>query len=171
MRWLGFVTLAAAACGNDRETLREDIDAGVIVAPDGQIITPGADARVAEPDAPPALTTCEEATAHDDLAWLQANVFTPSCATAGCHAGTNPDVGLSLEAGRTYGSLVNRPASTVASWTRVVPGSIATSYLVVALGRTDGPPPRDGFMPLGAEPLCVEKLEAIERWIAAGAPP
>ena len=40
-----------------------------------------------------------------------------------------------------------------------------------SLGRAEGPPPRDGFMPLGADPLCVEKLEAIERWILAGAPP
>ena len=96
-------------------------------------------------------------------------MFTPSCATGNCHRGASPEVGLSLEAGFAYGNLVNHDASTQPGWKRVVPGAIATSYLVVAFGRAAGPPPRDGTMPLGAPPLCVEKLAAIERWITAGA--
>jgi hypothetical protein len=80
-------------------------------------------------------------------------------------------VGLNLSAGAAYNNLVNKGASTVTGWTRVTPGSLATSYLAVSLGRAEGPPPRDGYMPLGADPLCLEKLEAIERWILAGAQP
>jgi len=166
-----FLLLVAAACGKDGTSLDTHPDGGVIVAPDGKIISPpdAPDAPASEPDAAVELTECQEATQHADLAWIQQKVFTPSCATAMCHAGADPEVGLNLEAGRAYANLVNRNASTVQNWRRVVPGSPATSYLVVAFGRADGPPPRDGFMPLGAAPLCVEKLEAVERWILAGA--
>ncbi len=122
-----------------------------------------------QPDA--ALTSCDEATSHADFAWLQANVFTTSCAVAMCHAGPEPEVGLDLSAGAAYANLVGKGSSTQAGWTRVVPGSLAQSYLAVSLGRAAGPPPRDGFMPLKTDPLCVEKLQAVERWILGGAPP
>jgi hypothetical protein len=65
---------------------------------------------------------------------------------------------------------VNKGSSTQTGWVRVVPGSLEASYLLVALGRVPGPKPRDGFMPLESPALCEEKLEAIERWILAGAP-
>jgi hypothetical protein len=171
MRNVGFlVVLVLAACGKDYGTEIE-VDGGVLDAPDGRIITPPEDGGSAVPDATVELTDCEEATQHSDLAWLQDKVFTPSCATAMCHAGPDPDVGLNLEAGRAHANLVNRGSSTMTGWVRVVPGSLPQSYLIVAMGRAEGPPPRDGFMPLGAEALCVEKLEAIERWVLAGAPP
>lgn len=159
--------VAGAACGSDAATDRDDRD-----RPDAGVTTDGASLG-GDGGVPPdgALTDCDEAKLHSDFAWLQAKVFTPSCATALCHAGPEPEVGLTLEAGKAYTNLVNKGASTVSGWTRVVPGSLAQSYLVVSLGRAEGPPPRDGFMPLGADPLCVEKLEAIERWILAGAPP
>ena len=159
--------LAVAACGHDTGMPPPHGDPGVD-AGDDEPVTHG-DASAPTGDA--ALTICQEAKQHSDFAWLQQHVFTPSCATAMCHAGAEPDVGLSLEAGEAYNNLVNKGASTVTGWTRVVPGSIAESYLAVSLGRAEGPPPRDGYMPLGADPLCVEKLEAIERWILAGAPP
>ena len=112
---------------------------------------------------------CEQAVARQDFTFIQETVLTPSCATEGCHAGAEPEVGLSLEAGAAYANLVNKGASTVTGWMRVVPGSTAESYLVVALGRAPGPAPRDGFMPIGAPPLCAEQHEMIERWISAGA--
>jgi hypothetical protein len=114
---------------------------------------------------------CEQATQHSDLAWIQDHIFTPSCATAMCHAGPSPVVDLSLAAGAARSNLVGKGASTQPGWIRVVAGHPTASYLVVALGQTPGPPPRDGFMPLGAAPLCVEQLDAIERWITAGALP
>jgi hypothetical protein len=165
MRTSLILLLVAAACGKDGTSPDTNPDAGV--APDGKLL---GDASASEPDAIVELTECQEAIQHADLTWIQQKVFTPSCATAMCHAGADPEVGLNLEAGRTYNNLVNKNASTVQGWQRVVPGSLATSYLVVAFGRADGPPPRDGFMPLGADALCVEKLEAVERWILAGAP-
>ncbi len=161
MRFL--VLLALAACGSDVDARsdgspdRPDAQGSMTDDPDGGLPT----------DASP--TACEDATVHSDFAWIQSQILTPSCATAMCHAGANPAVYLSLEDGAAYANLVGRESSTQAGWTRVVAGSPASSYLVVALGRASGPPPRDGFMPLGADALCVEKLEAIERWIGAGA--
>jgi len=116
------------------------------------------------------LDACAEAKLHSDFAWIQAHVLTPSCATAMCHAGAEPKVDLSLEAGEAYANLVNKGASTATGWIRVVPGSPEQSYLMVAFGRAPGPMPRDGFMPLGAPALCGEKLDAVARWISAGAP-
>jgi hypothetical protein len=118
----------------------------------------------------PAVDACVDAVQHSDFAWIQEHVLTPSCATAMCHAGAEPKVDLSLEAGQAYANLVDKGASTAAGWIRVVPGSPEQSYLMVAFGRAPGPMPRDGFMPLGAPPLCGPKLDAVARWISAGAP-
>jgi hypothetical protein len=164
------IGLGSVACGNDvappgTGEPGDGADGGTIGT------SPSGDAGVPEHDATVELTECQEAPQHADLTWIQQKVFTPSCATAMCHAGADPDVGLNLEAGRARASLVNRNASTATGWIRVTPGDLSTSYLMVALGRVDGPPPRDGFMPLGADSLCVEKLEAVERWILAGAQP
>lgn len=159
LSWLsGLVICALAACGSDTPPTGSSPDAGDS--------TP-------ELDAPPSTTPsiCDQAKQRSDFAFIQEHIFTPSCAKAMCHTGPEPEVDLDLSAGKAYPSLVNKGASTVSGWTRVVPGMTANSYLVVSLGRTPGPPPRDGFMPLGADPLCREKLEAIERWIAAGAMP
>ena len=123
------------------------------------------------PDAgAPSGDACAEAALHSDFAWIQQHVLTPSCATAMCHAGAEPSVDLTLEAGKAYPNLVNKGASTASGWIRVVPGSPDQSYLMVALGRAPGPMPRDGFMPIGAPALCAEKLDAVARWISAGAP-
>lgn len=165
MSTLAWLALAAivAACGDDPPDLGAGLDGGVRGGDSG-VDDPIADARPA--------TACEQAAQHDDLAWIQTHIFTPSCATASCHAGASPSVGLDLSAGRAHANLVGRRSSTFTAWTRVIPGDAAQSYLVVSLGRAPGPAPRDGFMPIGgAEPLCVEKLELIERWIAAGAQP
>lgn len=143
------VLVALAACGNDNEP-------------------PGVDAIGAEvPDS--ATGPCADATAHSDLAWIQDNVFTPSCTKSACHDADEPE--LSLVEGAAYANLVGRASSTQSGWTRVVPGAPSQSYLLVALGREPGPPPEDGFMPLLSEPLCAEKIDAIARWIAGGAQP
>lgn len=166
-----FVPLAVSlltACGTDHEPFT---DAGVIVAPDGSIISPD-DGAHPPGDGPEALTVCEQAAQHSDLPWIQAHVFTPSCASSSCHGGPEPEVGLSLADGVARANLVDKGSSTKPGWIRVVPGAPSSSYLLVSLGRVPGPPPQDGFMPLGTdEPLCAPKIEAIERWIQAGAPP
>lgn len=160
MRGLACV-LVLVGCGTDVGTTTSpstDADGGVGTLP-------------SEDDPPGGETICAEAKAHGDFDWIQQHVFTPSCASSHCHGGSDPEVGLSLEAGKALGNLVDHSASTAQGWDRVVPGSPSQSYLLVALGRGAGPMPRDGFMPLGAEPLCTEKIDAIERWIILGAGP
>ncbi|MDQ3297167.1 MAG: hypothetical protein M3619_11320 [Myxococcota bacterium] len=167
---LPLAALPLVGCGNDSGTAGGGDDDPT--APDAGPQRDGAPTTTTSDGGMiPEPTVCQQATMHSDLAWIQANVLTPSCATAMCHSGPEPEVGLNLDAGASYNNLVNKGASTVTGWKRVVPGSLESSYLVVSFGRAAGPPPRDGFMPLGADPLCVEKLEAIERWILAGAPP
>lgn len=39
------------------------------------------------PDA--SQTICEQATTHDDLTWIQSNVFSASCARSTCHTQAN----------------------------------------------------------------------------------
>ena len=147
--------LVIAACGGD--------------SPSDPSPTVDANESHVSVDAPPSI--CDQAKQHSDFAFIKEHVLTPSCAKSMCHTGPEPEVGLDLSAANAYSNLVNKGASTVTDWMRVVPGMPSKSYLVVSLGRADGPAPRDGFMPLGTEPLCTEKLQAIERWIAAGAMP
>ncbi len=169
MRWL--LTALLAACGGDRPTIEESPgDASQLLGDasvDDDASPLGDAAPLDDADARPA-TLCDEATQHSDLAWIEANVFVPRC--AGCHGGDEPDAGLRLGAGLSRANLVNVTSSTVGTpWMRVKPGAASDSYLMVALGRAEGPPPSLGFMPLGSEPLCTQIHEAIERWIAAGA--
>lgn len=123
-------------------------------------------------DAGPSVS-CREAVDHSDYAWLEAKVFQPSCgAFSACHQGAAPDaMGLNLEAGHARANLVGQASQTRPGETLVVAGDPARSYLLVALGQRPGPLPPSGTMPVEAPPLCAEKRDAIERWIAAGAPP
>ena len=124
------------------------------------------------PDGGTGGSSCDEAKTHSDLAWIQSNVFTGSCAIGACHRGTAATAGhLSLELGLSHSQLVNTASTSATSWMRVVPSDAARSYLLVAIGAQSGPMPSDGLMPLGNGLLCVEKRDAITRWIAAGAPP
>jgi hypothetical protein len=116
-----------------------------------------------------ALSICEQATQHSDLAWIQSNVFSASCALSNCHTSTNQAGGLVLEAGMAHDNLVNRPSTQHTDWMRVLATEPAQSYLLVAIGGADGPD--RGTMPWAMPPLCQEKIDAIQRWIAGGANP
>jgi hypothetical protein len=118
---------------------------------------------------------CMAATSHQDLTWLQKNVFTPQCANfSGCHDGQNTKQGkIDLRDGHTYATLVNGPSALMPGATLVVPGDPATSYLEVMVGSQPGTiDPTVGVMPQsnGGMLLCCQKLDAIERWIMDGAP-
>ena len=115
---------------------------------------------------------CDEARSHSDLAWIQTNIFTPSCAISGCHK--TPAVGgghLILDSGVSHAQLVNTASTSASTWMRVVPGDASKSYLLTAMGAQAGPKPVDGFMPLAGPPLCTDKVDAIRRWIEGGAMP
>jgi hypothetical protein len=147
----------------------------VVAACGGGSAAPGPDAG--PPDANP---ICVEAAQHDDLPWIQDNIFTPSCSHFSvCHQGNASEAGgLSLEDGLSRAQLVGvdsvmyGPNGTIdqLDWKRVVAGDPDHSYLLVILGQKDGPiDSQVGTMPYQNPLLCKEKRDAIERWIAGGA--
>lgn len=102
------------------------------------------------------------------LSSIQNDIFTPSCALAGCHSSGSASAGLSLAAGDSFGALVNVPSSQVPSLNRVTPNNPDSSYLVKKLrGDADIQGAR---MPNGSPPLSAAELDRIVRWINAGAP-
>ena len=102
------------------------------------------------------------------FAQVQAQVFTPTCAKAGCHAASAASGGLVLEAGRSYGEIVNRPAVGNASLDRIEPGNPERSYLIKKL-RGD-PDITGARMPLdNPGSLTQEQMDGIVGWILAGA--
>lgn len=153
-----FTSLATACGGGDADDTSTD--------------EPTVDA--APPDASPA---CAEAAAEANptLTWVQAKIFDKSCSAFNdCHKGAASQAGdLNLESGNSYAALVDVDSNVAPGWKLVVPGDVDQSYLMVLLGLVDGPiDPDVGTMPGGTNPtLCVEKQEAVARWIAAGAMP
>jgi len=120
--------------------------------------------------------TCMDATSHSDLAWIETNVFAPSCNFSGCH-GSATDLGkLDLRAGFSRAALVNVASKIEPARKLVVPNDIASSYLMLMLHDyapdAATPPasaPAGGYMPKDQDSLCCQKLDAVERWIMAGA--
>jgi hypothetical protein len=116
--------------------------------------------------------SCMEATTHSDLAWLQEKIFTPSCsAFVSCHKGAALEAGgMSLEDGQVIPQNVNIDSTLFPQFKRIVPGDPANSYMMIILGEFPGPlDPEVGTMPYNNPKLCQEKLDAVERWIMAGA--
>lgn len=97
---------------------------------------------------------------------IQANVFTPSCATAGCHAPGNPPLGLILDEASSYMLLVGVDSGQVAGLKRVQPGNPDASYLVRKLEGSAG---AGGQMPLDQAPLPQATIDVIRQWITDGA--
>jgi hypothetical protein len=138
----------------------------------------------AAPDASVISPACMEAVNHSDLDWIQDNIFSVSCARfTACHKGrATSAAGLSLEAGKAAMNLVG-VESKVCGLPQVLvrPGDPGGSFLMKSLDAdkyplpdpvgpgTDCPmgdpekPPQT--MPYNNPPLCVEKREAVERWI------
>lgn len=102
------------------------------------------------------------------LAQIQANVFTPTCATAGCHAGGSPPQGLNLEDGNSFGELVGVASSEVPAVLRVAAGDPDNSYLV---RKIEGTASVGSRMPLGGAALDPALIADIRQWISDGANP
>lgn len=120
-------------------------------------------------DTPDAMLSpvCLEAQDHSDLAWIQENIFTPNCAAfAACHQGAATQAqGLNLEAGNSEANLVGVASQRFPDQTLVVPGDPQSSYIMTALGSYVGQLSDVGTMPPNSPLICVQKREAIERWI------
>jgi hypothetical protein len=162
-----WIAITLVACGTDVNTNPNDQDS---TTPDGGVDAIPEDAMTIPPDGiPTGLTRCEEAAYHSDLAWIQTNVFDVSC-TTNCHGAASPAARLSLLAGESRAALVNVASTQFSSWQRVVPGNPRSSMLMVQIGGESGPE-LEGLMPWGQPKLCDPIIDAIRRWIAAGAPP
>jgi hypothetical protein len=101
------------------------------------------------------------------LEGLHANIFAVKCANPTCHDGSfEPDFRTVQS---TYASLIYHPVTkndANQSFTyRVVPGSAAQSWLYHRLTADE----QLGRMPLYAEPLPANEIQAIKDWIDAGA--
>jgi len=97
---------------------------------------------------------------------IQANVFTPNCATTGCHLGASAPQGLRLDEANSFGLLVGVPSSESPSTLRVAPGNPQNSYLVQKL---EGNAAIGARMPLGAPALEQVSIDVIRQWISDGA--
>lgn len=99
---------------------------------------------------------------------VQAEVFTPSCAKAGCHVAGIAAGQLVLQAGASYGEIVGRSAIGNPSLDRVEPGDPERSYLLKKL-RGDADITGDRMPQDGPPFLSQEQFEGIAGWIWAGA--
>jgi len=96
------------------------------------------------------------------LSDIQTSIFTPSCATSGCHTGGFAAEGLRLDPGHSFAALVNVHASGEPTKLLVAPGDPASSYLYSQVA--------DGSMPQDGDHLSQAQLDQIRGWICAGAP-
>lgn len=100
---------------------------------------------------------------------IQANVFTPTCATAGCHVGAAAPQGLRLDAPASFALLVGVSSNQVPSLLRVDPGNPDNSYLIQ---KMEGTAAVGGRMPLNGPPyLDQTTVDVIRLWISNGSPP
>lgn len=97
---------------------------------------------------------------------IQATVFTPNCATTGCHFGAGAPLGLRLDEFSSYALLVGVASSEESSVLRVAPGNPDNSYLVQKL---EGTASSGEQMPLNAPPLPQATIDVIRQWISDGA--
>lgn len=96
---------------------------------------------------------------------IQANVFTPSCATAGCHAGAGAEENLNLEASNSYAELVGVPSVQDATLLRVEALDPDNSYLIRKL---EGTAAGGDIMPPTAM-LPQTSIDTVRMWISNGA--
>jgi len=94
-------------------------------------------------------------------------IFTQRCALSGCHAGSSPAQGMSLEAGKAYGNIVNVPSREKPELMRVKPDSSSVSYLVQKIRGVSGIV--GARMPFGASPLTDAQIQTIAEWVDQGA--
>lgn len=105
---------------------------------------------------------------------LQDRIFNAGgCTNTLCHGSASMG-GLNLEAAHAYETLVAH-GSTLSALARVEPGDADTSFLYLKLAAAtlqgQSPPVAGSPMPSGGlPPIPADHLEALRRWIRAGAP-
>ena len=97
---------------------------------------------------------------------IQTSVFTPTCATSGCHAGGSPAASLNLEAANSYTMLVGVARTQAAATQRVTPQDPHNRYHIPKL---EGAGATGQQMPPTGGPLPQADIDVIRQWITAGA--
>ncbi|MBI3782701.1 MAG: hypothetical protein HY270_04795 [Deltaproteobacteria bacterium] len=123
-----------------------------------------------------AATDCNGGSFDSTFALLQKAVFeNRGCTSQVCHGapGAPSAGGLDLRPEVAYDNLVEVSSTTVPGMERIRPGRHDASLLYINLAAATDPahftaPLR--AMPIGLPPLSVNELDAMRRWIEAGAP-
>ena len=122
--------------------------------------------RIRDPTAPAPLCT-DVAPFRSSLTCIQQLVFTPSCATSGCHLNPGAQQGMDLSEGMAFTNIVGVPSAEDPNRDRVHPGDPDGSYLILKL---EGSPLIVGdWMPLGGPYLSQAEIDVIRQWILDGA--
>lgn len=106
--------------------------------------------------------------AAQDIAEIQdqvASIFAQTCAQVGCHAGSTPQMGMSLEQDAFMGHTVNEASRERPDLKLIHPGQPDSSYLLKKVrGDEDivGAP-----MPLTGDRLSEQEISTIETWVNA----
>lgn len=98
---------------------------------------------------------------------VQNEIFTPTCASIGCHDPLGQQSQLILSPGRAYEQTVNRASVEMPSLSRIAPNDPAGSYLyrkITGAGITGD------RMPQGKPPLTDAQIRLVRDWIRRGAP-
>ena len=101
------------------------------------------------------------------LVRLSGEIFTPRCATSGCHSGTTRAGGLSLQAEDIATAIVDVPSEARPDYKLVAPGDPVNSYLLMKM-RGDEGIAGDRMPP--ARALEEEQIALVEEWVEDGAP-
>ena len=114
-----------------------------------------------------ALALADGATAADvKFASTVQPIFDANCVS--CHQSGAAQQGLNLESGRSHAAIVNH-RSAVVDRVLVVPGSAASSYLLLKVLGTHGEVGGKGVrMPMAGD-LPTSDIQSLRDWIAGGA--
>lgn len=99
----------------------------------------------------------------EDLEKRVVIIFEENCATAGCHTGTTPMMGLKLTADEFYARTVNQPSTEKPQLMRIKPGQPDSSYLVQKIAGTLGI--IGSRMPFGRDQLTDGEIATIVEWV------
>lgn len=142
------------------------------------------DANTTDAGPPDASATCVQATMHSDFTWIQENVFNKSCTGMSCHDADKPAAMLNLTAGAAHAQIVGVDSVELPAYKRIKAGSCDESFLykkitndtaIIDMGDCSQVVTGGKCRPMPTvsstfQPLCQEKIDAICRWITAGAP-
>jgi hypothetical protein len=98
---------------------------------------------------------------------VQTEIFTPTCASIGCHDALGQSSQLILTPTQAYSMTVNQASVEMPSLARVQPNDPANSYLyrkITGVGITGE------RMPLNRPPLSEAQIQLVRNWIRRGAP-